>query len=95
VLKLLKKIKPSVAARDHHDRDLLSASSRNEEGKTAAAATQPLEMGRALAASFLRSAICIATGRPVTPVSPLPQQRYRPRPIRETTTTTTTTTTTL
>jgi hypothetical protein len=47
-------------------RDRPSASSRNEEGKTAATAatTLPLESGWALAVSFLRSAIGIATGRP-------------------------------
>jgi hypothetical protein len=37
VLKLLNPIKPRVAARDHHDKDRPSASSRNEEGKTCSA----------------------------------------------------------
>jgi hypothetical protein len=65
VLKLLNPIKPRVAARDHHDKDRPSASSRNEEGKTCSTTLQH-ESNRALAVSFLRSAIGIATGRPIT-----------------------------
>jgi hypothetical protein len=47
-----KSIEPRMAARDHHDKDRPSASSRNEEGKTAAATTLPLESGLAVSCRF-------------------------------------------